>query len=98
VAGHISFGKRCIVGPSVMGRFSNHISSDLNKSGIYQWLEIGCIRIGNNVWIDSGEIILPCIKIGDGVIVRAWHVVTKSSPANQAIGGVYAKSIKERRL
>jgi acetyltransferase-like isoleucine patch superfamily enzyme len=97
VSGHISFGKNCIVGPNVILRSSNHISSDLNKPIMYQGHESGCIRIGNNVWIGAGAIILPNVKIGDGVIVGAGSVVTKSFSANQVIGGVPAKSIKERR-
>ena len=97
VAGHISFGKECIVGPSVILRSSNHISSDLNIPMMYQGHESGCITIGNNVWIGAGAIILPNVKIGDGVIIGAGSVVTKSFSANQVIGGAPAILIKERR-
>jgi len=97
VAGHISFGKNCIVGPGVILRSSNHMSSDLNIPIMYQGHESGCITIGNNVWIGAGAIILPNVKIGDGVIIGAGSVVTKSFSANQVIGGVPAKLIKERR-
>ena len=96
VAGNISFGKQCIVGPSVILRSSNHKSSDLNTPIMYQGHESGCISIGNNVWIGAGAIILPNVKIGDGVIVGAGSVVTKSFSSNQVIGGVPAKLIKER--
>jgi maltose O-acetyltransferase len=64
---------------------------------MHQGHENGCITIGNNVWIGTGAIILPNVNIGDGVIVGAGSVVTKSFSANQVIGGVPAKSIKERR-
>ena len=88
VAGHISFGKNCILGPGVILRSSNHINSDLNIPIMYQGHEGGCITIGNNVWIGAGAIILPNVKIGDGVIVGAGSVVTKSFSANQVIGGI----------
>ena len=65
---------------------------------MYQGHESGCITIGNNVWIGAGAIILPNVKIGDGVIIGAGSVVTKSFSANQVIGGVPAKLIKERTL
>ena len=97
VAGHISFGKECIVGPGVVMRSSNHISSDLNIPIMYQGHEGGCITIGNNVWIGAGAIILPNVKIEDGVTIGAGSVVTKSFSANQVIGGAPAKLIKERR-
>lgn len=96
VAGHIAFGKNCIIGPGVILRSSNHKSSDLNIPIMYQGHEGGCITIGNNVWIGAGAIILPNVKIGDGVIVGAGSVVTKSFSANQVIGGIPAKLIKER--
>lgn len=96
VAGHISFGKKCIVGPSVILRSSNHISSDPNTPIMYQGHESGCITIGSNVWIGAGAIILPNVKIGDGVVIGAGSVVTKSFTANQIIGGVPAKLIKKR--
>ena len=96
VAGHISFGKNCIVGPGVILRSSNHISSEVNIPIMYQGHESGCITIGDNVWIGAGAIILPNVKIGDGVIIGAGSVVTKSFTTNQVIGGVPAKLIKER--
>ena len=96
VAGHISFGKECIVGPGVILRSSNHISSDPNIPIMYQGHDSGCITIGNNVWIGAGAIILPNVKIGDGVVIGAGSVVTKSFAANQVIGGVPAKLLKER--
>ena len=96
VAGHISFGKNCIVGQGVILRSSNHISSDVNIPIMYQGHESGCITIGDNVWIGAGAIILPNVKIGDGVIIGAGSVVTKSFTTNQVIGGVPAKLIKER--
>ena len=96
MAGHISFGKECIVGPGVILRSSNHVSSDVNIPIMYQGHEGGCITIGNNVWIGAGVIILPNVKIGNGVIIGAGSVVTKSFSENKVIGGAPAKLIKER--
>lgn len=95
--GYISFGKQCIVGPSVIFRSSNHISSDFNIPTMHQGHESGCINIGNNVWIGAGVIILPNVNIEDGAIIGAGSVVTKSFSANQVIGGVPAKLIRERQ-
>jgi acetyltransferase-like isoleucine patch superfamily enzyme len=54
------------------------------------------IRIGNNCWIGSKVTILDGVTIGDGCILAAGTVVTKSFPANSIIGGVPAKIIKSR--
>ncbi|MDO5861479.1 MAG: sugar O-acetyltransferase [Thermoplasmata archaeon] len=41
------------------------------------------IRIGNDVWIGTGAIILPGVTIGDGAIIGAGAVVTKDVPAGE---------------
>lgn len=40
------------------------------------------VRIGNNVWIGAGAVILPGVTIGDGTVIGAGSVVTKDIPAN----------------
>ncbi|WP_280113998.1 DapH/DapD/GlmU-related protein [Exiguobacterium acetylicum] len=52
------------------------------------------IRIGNNVWIGENVSILPGVNIGDGCIVGANSVVTKSVSKNCIIAGVPANVIK----
>lgn len=54
---------------------------------------IGCIEVGNNVFIGTGTKILYDVKIGDNVIIAAGSIVTKDIPANTVIGGVPAKKI-----
>jgi virginiamycin A acetyltransferase len=56
----------------------------------------GHIEIGNDVWIGLNVIILSGVKIGDGVVIAAGSVVTKSIPAYSIYGGVPAKFIKLR--
>lgn len=38
------------------------------------------VRIGRNVWIGGGSIILPGVTIGDGTTIGAGSVVTRSIP------------------
>ena len=51
------------------------------------------IKIGNNVFIGAGAIILPGIEIGDNVIIGAGSVVTKDIPDNSLVVGNPAKII-----
>jgi virginiamycin A acetyltransferase len=52
--------------------------------------------IGNDVWIGADVTILPGIHIGDGAIVAANSVVTKSVPPYTIVGGNPIKIIRKR--
>jgi acetyltransferase-like isoleucine patch superfamily enzyme len=54
------------------------------------------VEIGNHVWIGAGAKILKGVSIGDGCIVAAGAVVTKSFPRNCLLAGVPAKIVKEQ--
>ena len=53
-------------------------------------------RIGNDVWIGYGAIILSGVTIGDGAIIGAGAVVTKDVEPYTVVAGVPAKVIKKR--
>jgi len=53
------------------------------------------IKIGNNVWIGYGAIIMKGVTIGDNVLIGAGSVVTKDIPANVIAGGNPCKVIKQ---
>ncbi len=50
--------------------------------------------IGDYVWIGANSIILEGVEIGEGAIVAAGAVVTKSVPAWSIVAGVPAKHIR----
>lgn len=54
------------------------------------------IKIGDDVWIGAGCKILGGVTIGDGCVVGAGSVVTKSLPPYSIAVGVPAKVIKYR--
>ena len=54
------------------------------------------IAIANNVWLGCNVIVLKGIEVGEGAIVAAGAVVTKSIPENEIWGGVPAKKIGKR--
>lgn len=56
----------------------------------------GQITVGADVWIGTNALILSGVTIGQGAIVAAGSVVTKSVPAYAIVGGNPAKIIKYR--
>jgi virginiamycin A acetyltransferase len=56
----------------------------------------GDIIVGNDVWIGIDATIMPGVKIGDGAIIGAKSVVTKTVDPYTVVGGNPAKVIKKR--
>lgn len=52
------------------------------------------IIIGNDVWIGMDATILGGVEIGDGSVIAAGSMVTKSVPPNVLVAGIPAKIIK----
>lgn len=52
------------------------------------------IRIGNNVFIGFGSVVLPGVTVGNNVVIGAFSVVTKDVPDNSVYAGAPAKYIK----
>ena len=45
------------------------------------------VRIGSNVWIGGGAIIMPGVTIGDNVVIGAGSVVTRDIPSDKIAYG-----------
>lgn len=56
----------------------------------------GDVVIGDRVWIGYRALILPGVEIGEGAVVAAGAVVTKSVPPFTIVGGNPARKIGER--
>ncbi|WP_142847804.1 sugar O-acetyltransferase [Telmatospirillum sp. J64-1] len=53
------------------------------------------IRVGTNVWIGGGAIILPGVTIGDDSVIAAGSVVTKDVPPRSVVVGNPARVVRE---
>lgn len=54
------------------------------------------VRVGHDVWIGCGAIILSGLHIGSGAVVGAGAVVTKDVPPYGVVAGVPARIIRYR--
>lgn len=53
------------------------------------------VSIGKDVWVGERAIILKGVSIGDGAVVAAGSIVTKSVPKNTVVAGNPARVVKE---
>ena len=89
--GGIEIGDGSLIGHNTTIATLNHDFNPLKR----QNLTPSPVKIGKNVWIGSDCTILPGVEIGDGVIIGAGSVVTKSIPQNVIAVGNPARVIKE---
>lgn len=81
----VSIGDRTQIGPGVQLLTADHPrDADTRRLG----LEFGRpIRVGADVWIGGGALILPGVTIGDGAVIGAGSVVTRDVPPNTVAVG-----------
>ena len=89
----IEIGDGVAIGQHVLFTTNSHASGHpLRRAGA---LVAEPIRIGHGAWIAARAVLLPGVTVGDGAIVTAGAVVTRSIPAHTMAGGVPARPIKE---
>ena len=97
VHGPLTMGCNVMMGPDVTILTHSHIFDNtdipMNKQGTI----IKPVSIGDDVWIGMRSIIMPGVKIGNGVIIGAGAIVTKDVPDYAVVAGVPAKVIKYRK-
>lgn len=84
----ISIGDNVTLAPRV-----HILAHDASTKNFLGYTKIAKVKIGNNVFVGAGTIILPGVNIGDNVIIGAGSIVTKNIPSNTIVAGNPAKTI-----
>lgn len=53
------------------------------------------VKIGKNVWVGAGAVLLPGVSVGDGAVIGAGSVVTKDVPAGTVAVGNPCRVIRK---
>ena len=91
----VSIGDRTQIGPAVQIYCADHPRDAAQRR---EGLEFGQpVRIGCDVWIGGGAIILPGVTIGDEAILGAGSVVTRDVARGTTVAGNPARRISSSR-
>ncbi len=89
----ITIGDNVFIGPYCGFYTATHPLDYHNRNkGLEKALPI---TIGDNCWFGANVSVMPGVTIGNGCVIAAGSVVTKSIPENTLVAGVPAKIIKE---
>lgn len=107
----VTIGDNCVINREIYmdGRAGVHIGNNVNVSFQACLLSLhhdhndpGFSAIGapvivqDHAWIGARAVILPGVTVGEGAVVAAGAVVTRSVPDYTVVGGVPARVIGER--
>lgn len=84
----LTIGDNVVIAPDV--RILAHDASLRNVVG---HTRLAPVRIGDDVFVGAGSVLLPGVTIGSGAIIAAGSLVNRDIPPGTIAGGVPAKAI-----
>lgn len=97
VHGPLKIGNNVMMGPDVTILTHTHNIERTDIPMGRQGSTVKEVSVGNDVWIGMRSIIMPGVRIGNGVVIGAGAVVTKDVPDFAIVGGVPARIIRYRK-
>jgi len=92
----LDIGERCLIGADVLITDTDfHALDPQARSAATDWSNVrsAAVRIGNDVFIGARAVILKGVEIGDGAVIGAGSVVTRSVPARGVAAGNPARCL-----
>lgn len=84
-------GRLISIGDNVTITGARILSHDASTKKFLGYSKIGFVKIGNNVFIGNGAIVLPGTTIGNDVIIGAGSIIASDIPDNSVVIGNPAK-------
>ena len=86
---HITIGDNVILAPRV-----HILAHDASTKLFLGYTRVADTKIGNNVFVGAGSIVLPGVTIGDNVVIGAGSIVSKDIPDDSVAVGNPAQVVK----
>jgi len=93
--GRITLGRHALLGPEVFITASNYQTEPGTPVMDQPKLERDVV-VGDDVWLGARVMVVPGVEIGDGCIIGASSVVTRSVPAGSIAVGNPARVVGRR--
>lgn len=86
---HLDYGHGYLIEIGDNAGFSHVtiLTHDASTKAVLGYSKIGRVKIGNDVFIGYGSLVLPGVTIGDNVIIGAGSVVKNDIPSNSVAAG-----------
>lgn len=81
----ITVGSNCMITAGV--KIFTHGGAQVARRKYPNYDVFGMVEVGDYCYIGTNSLIMPGVKIGNGSMVAAGSVVTKSVPPNMVVGG-----------
>lgn len=94
----VIIGSNVLIGEFVSIRDHDHGWRDPARLIREQGFVSKPVRIGNDVWIGRGAVVLKGVQIGDGAVIAANAVVSKNVSAYTVVAGIPARALAPRQL
>lgn len=95
--GGVTIGDNVMIATSCVIVASSHNFGRTDIPMIQQGVTCEGIKIGNDVWLGARVIVLDGVEIGEGSVIGAGSIVSKSIPPYSVAVGVPTRVIKQRK-
>jgi phosphonate metabolism protein (transferase hexapeptide repeat family) len=69
---------------------------EADDEAFFDWRRAARVRVGHDVWLGHGAIVLPGVQVGNGAVVAAGAVVSHDVASYSVVAGVPARPIRAR--
>lgn len=94
----LCLGSDIMIGPNLVIECDDHVSGEIGQTMFENRGQrvVGAVRIENDVWMGANVTILKDVTVGEGCVIGAHSVVSRSTPPYSVCVGAPCRPIRPR--